>query len=205
MSVFMREFTRLTVQDGILYRLVTDDKGIDRQQLVIPKSRRREAIRGVHDDVGHPCCDSTLSLARQRFFWPFLASSIQKSCRECERYIRRKARTEKAPLEAILPSSPLELVCMDYLSVEADRGGIENILVITDHFTKYAIAVPTKDQKATTVAKALWENLICHYGYPQYLLSDQGQDFESKVIQKLCQMTAIKKIRTSHIIHAAME
>lgn len=50
---------------------------------------------------------------------------------------------------------PLELVCMDYLSLEPDSRDTRNILVITDHFTKFAVAVSTKDQKAKTVAKAL--------------------------------------------------
>lgn len=196
-NIYAREFEKLTLMDGVLYRMVTDDKNIDRQQLVVPSPHRHEAMVGIHDHVGHPCSNSSLSLARQRFFWPFMATSIQTHCRNCERCIRRKARKETAPMEAILPSAPLDLVCMDYLSLEPDKGGIGNVLVITDHFTKYSLAIPTKDQKATTVAKALWENLICHYGYPKHLLSDQGRDFESKVIKNLCELTGIKKIRTS--------
>ena len=38
---------------------------------------------------------------------------------------------------------------------------------MTDHFTKYAIAIPTANQKARTVAKALWGNRIVHYGFPE--------------------------------------
>ncbi len=48
----------------------------------------------------------------------------------------------------IQTSRPLELVCMDFLTVEPDNSNTKDILVITDHFTRYAIAVPTKDQKA---------------------------------------------------------
>ena len=62
--------------------------------------------------------------------------------------------SERAPLTNITTSQPLELVCMDYLSLETSKGGYPNILVITDHFTKYAVAVPTRHQTAKTVAEA---------------------------------------------------
>ena len=57
----------------------------------------------------------------------------------------------------IQTSRPMELVCMDFLSLEPDSHNTKDILVITDHFTKYAVAIPTRDQKARTVAKCLWE------------------------------------------------
>ena len=44
------------------------------------------------------------------------------------------------------------------------------MLVITDHFTKYAKAYPTKDQNAETVAKILWEHVIQQYGDPVRLI-----------------------------------
>lgn len=74
---------------------------------------------------------------------------------------------------------------MDFLSLEPDRTYTKDILVITDYFKKYAVAIPTSNQKAKTVAKCLWENFIVHYGVPERLHSDQGPDFESKTIKEL--------------------
>lgn len=89
-------------------------------------------------------------------------------------------------MESITTTYPLELICMDYLSLEPDSRDTRNILVLTDHFTKFAVAVPTRDQKVKTIAKTLWENFIIHYGFPSWLLSDQGRDFESRTIKELC-------------------
>ncbi|MGH0130392.1 UNVERIFIED_CONTAM: hypothetical protein FKN15_009195 [Acipenser sinensis] len=102
-----------------------------------------------------------------------------------------------APLVNIRSQRPMELVCMDFLSLESDSKGLSNILVITDHFTRYAQAFPTRDQRACTVAKVLWEKYFVHYGWPARIHSDQGRDFESRVIKELLQMLGVKKSRTS--------
>ena len=70
-------------------------------------------------------------------------------------------------------------------------------MIITDHFTCYAQAHVTSSQKAPIVAKTLWENLFVHYGFPEKILSDQGRNFESLLISELCELTQIKKLRTT--------
>jgi hypothetical protein len=44
---------------------------------------------------------------------------------------------------------------MDFTILEKSSDGRENVLVLTDVFTKFTHAIPTRDQKATTVAKVL--------------------------------------------------
>ena len=92
---------------------------------------------------------------------------------------------------------PLELVCMDYLTLEQSKGGLSNIPIITDHFTKYAMAIPTRNQTAKTTAKAFYHNFILHYGIPTRIHSDQGTNFESAIIKELCNLTGIEKTRAS--------
>ncbi|CAL9706791.1 unnamed protein product [Knipowitschia caucasica] len=68
---------------------------------------------------------------------------------------------------------------------------------MTDHFTKFALALPTPNQKSKTVARCLWDQFIVHYGIPERLHTDQGPDFEAKLIKDLCEISGIKKIRTT--------
>lgn len=125
--------------------------------------------------------------------WP-----IENKCKKCPRCLMRKGLPQRAaPLENIHATYPLELVCMDYLSIEPDSRDTRNALVLTDHFTKFAVAVPTRDQKVKTIAKALWENLIIPYGFPCRLLNDQGRDFQSKIVKELCALIGAKKVWTT--------
>ena len=63
----------------------------------------------------------------------------------------------KAPLCPIQAYTPLELVHVDFTSIETTMElnqplSAKNVLVLTNHFTRYAMAFVTKDQKAKTVA-----------------------------------------------------
>ena len=116
---------------------------------------------------------------------------------KCTRCLRRKTPSQVAPLQPIHVTQPLELVHMDYLSLELSKGNIENVLVITDHFTRYALAYPSKTQTAQATARILWDNLICHYGFPEKFISDQRRSFESDLIKELCKITVVKKLHTT--------
>ena len=123
--------------------------------------------------LGHQGTDRTTSLIKQRFFWPGMDSYIRERVRQCERCIKRKTpQNASAELVSIVSSAPLEIICLDYLSLERSKGGLENILVVTDHFSRYAQAFPTKYQTARTTARVLFDNFIVHYGFPARIHSD---------------------------------
>ena len=102
-----------------------------------------------------------------------------------------------AELVNITSSQPMALLCIDFLSLERSKGGHEHILVVTDHFTRYAQAFPTRNQLAKTTAKILFENFVVHYGFPARIHSDQGRNFESSLIKELCSLAGVHKSRTT--------
>lgn len=198
LRLFKREWDKLSVEQELLYRTLKLSDGRIRKQLVLPKQFHSFVLNSLHDQTGHLGCDKTYALVRDRFFWPRMKVDVESHCKTCERCIKRKTLPQKAaPLSHMHSSGPLDLVCIDFLSIEPDSRNVCNVLVVTDHFTRYAQAFPTRDQKAITVAKTLWERYFIHYGLPARIHSDQGRDFESQLVKEMLTMLGVKKSRTS--------
>ena len=192
-----RVFHQLNFKRGVLYRRATID-GQVRDQLVVPACYVKSVLTGLHDDVGHPGRDRTTSLVRDRFYWSGMSKDIEQWIRSCDRCVKRKTPANtRVPLVSIKTTQPLELVCMDFLTLEMSKGGYQYVLIITDHFTRYTQAVPCRNMTAKTTAEVVFNSFIVHYGMPQRIHSDQGPNFESKLIKELCSVAGIAKSRTT--------
>ena len=107
-------------------------------------------------------------------------TDVPKWVEECDRWPKFKTpNNQRAELVSITTTKPLEMLCVNFLTQEPPKGNIQNVLVLTDHFTKYAIAiaVPTKNQTAKTMADSIFNHFVVHYGLPQSLHSDQVTNF----------------------------
>ena len=74
---------------------------------------------------------------------------------------------------------------------------VKNVLVMTNHFTRYALVVVTKDQMAKMAVKVFYEHFIAVFGVPAKLLSDRGANFMSALVEELCSAFGIQKCRTT--------
>ena len=191
-----RHRKQLFFENDILYKSCKLPSGMVRQ-LVLPTSSRNDVLRALHDDMGHFGRDRVLDLVRSRFFWPSMKDDISRYISGCQNCLKRKKIHPIAELVTIETSSPMELVSMDFLGLEPSTGGYNNILVLTDHFTRYAMAIPTRNQLASTTAKALIDLFVNHYGMPQRLHSDKGANFIGKVISEMCKMLGIRRSTTT--------
>ena len=192
----LRHRRRLYTSDGVICRQREVD-GAATYPMLLPEEYQKIALGGCYDDVGHMGRDRTLSLLRERFYWPSMAEDVAVYVSQCDRCLRRKAIPQHAHLVNVTTTQPLDMICVDFLSSEPSKGGIENILVVTEHFTRYSQAFPTRNQTAKTTARVLFENYIIHYGFPARIHSDQGRNFESSTIRHLCDLAGVRKSHTT--------
>ena len=174
-----RHRNRLIRRHGLLYKKFFDiNVQEERMQFVLLRRYWSQALEACHDNVGHLGIERTLSLLRDRFYWPNMAQGVETHVKSCPRCLRFKKLPERATLNPIEATRSLELVHIDYLTTEALANSRHkrdvNELIVTDHFTRYAQAYVTPNQKAATVAKTLWDRFFVHYGFPEKILSDQG-------------------------------
>lgn len=197
---YLKHWEKLVTCNGVLYRVSKDQiTKAKRHQFVVPDSFKAEAPKGIHDLAGHQGQFRSLNLARLRFFWPHIDRDVKEYVRHCQRCVVSKANDPeaRAPLESIKTSAPLEIVCIDFWSAEGTKNKSVEILVVTDHFTRLAQAFPYRHQSAKQVAKKLWDNFFCVYGFPERIHSDQGASFESRLIRELLKISGVQKSHTT--------
>ena len=123
---------------------------------------------------------------------------VLKTCRCC---LQHEGSTPKAPLCPILATAPLDLLHVDFTTIETtmelDKSPrVANVLVFQDHFTKYVLVYVTPDQTVKTVTKFLYGGFISIFGALARLLSDRGTSFTSSIIQELCEILGIQRLQT---------
>ena len=195
----MRQWGRIVEKNGVLYRRIADPRLGEVLQLLLPSCLRDQVLQELHDRAGHQGAERTEQLIRGRCFWPSMHADVLGWTQKCDRCALAKIQPHKlrTPLGRLMATQPLEVVAMDFTMLEPSSDGRENVLVITDVFSKFTIAVPTRNQKAETVANVLVKEWFARYGVPQRLHSDNGRNFESAVIHELAKIYDIKRSHTT--------
>jgi len=135
----------------------------------------------------------------RKFYWPQMSrDSIRwvKSCLSCVK--RKTSRNWNQGLtEPTLAHHPFQVVGIDLVGKCLETAtGNKWILTIIDHFTRWPIAIPLPNRKATTIAQALYKHLICEHGLPLKILSDQGKELIGHALHYLYQRWGIKPAQT---------
>ena len=66
------------------------------------------------------------------------------------------------------------------------------LIVTIDYFTKWIEAEPTKTIIEAKIANFEWKNVVCRFGIPNIIISDNGKYFDNSKFQIFCQDLGIK-------------
>ena len=109
-SYMKKNFHQFKLVRGVLYRQYRHN-GDEKDQLVLPAVYFEKVLNAVHNEMGHSGRDRTLSILKDRFFWPGMTVDVDHWIKKCDRCLKRKSSVNiRAPLVNITTNYPLEMV-----------------------------------------------------------------------------------------------
>ena len=136
LKMLYRQRKILFVKEDILYRKVQDPKMGNLKQIVVPQVLKSKMLESCHDQHGHSGLERTLAVLRSRCYWYSMESDVKRHIDNCVRCVLSKPVKVTTPLGNILASKPLEVLAIDFTLMDKATDGRENVLVLTDSFTK---------------------------------------------------------------------
>jgi hypothetical protein len=191
---------QFVIINGVLYKKSFNPHKNNRR-IVLPKHLHNEIMSALHDPPlsGHLGRNKTLNRINSRFYWDKMKDDIFEyvdSCIKCQTIKRKPNR--RAQLQHIKASKPFQILGIDVSGpFTTTNAGNTYIITAICYFSKFCISKAIKDFTATTTAKFIFEEIICKYGVPEQILTDQGRNFEAELIKHLCLFLGVDKLRTT--------
>ena len=202
-AAYVKAKEHLLIKNGLLYQKIWQGQAEETVfQFAVPQRHRGATLDGCHQEAAHQGQHHSIALMQECFWWPGLTHDLRNRIKKCSHCRKYEAAPPVVPMKPLTCSGPGELLHVDFTSIEEtvplkEDPVIRNVLVLQDHFSKYAVAYVVKDQTARTTAKTLRIGYFRLFGAPTYLVSDQRKAFTGHVITHLCELYGVQKLRTS--------
>jgi ribonuclease HI len=166
--------------------------------LCVGEQESQRILKEIHDgSCGNHIGGRSLAgkVIKASFFWPTIlqdASSYVRSCDSCTRHANLH-HAPGEPLKTVMSPWPFYMWGVDILGpFPAAQHQVKFLLVAVDYFTKWIEAEPVATISAEKVKKIYWQKLICRFGIPKYIVSDNGTQFTSEAVIKFCEEKGIR-------------
>ncbi|CAB0043071.1 unnamed protein product, partial [Trichogramma brassicae] len=182
------------VIDGLSLVCVEQRNGL---KPYLPESLRRQAFDTAHT-LSHPSGRATVKRVALLYFWPSMSKDIVRWAKQCvpcqQSKVHRHNRAELGNF--VTPDGRFDHVHIDIVKMPLHQG-FQNCLTMIDRYTRWPQAIPIGDMSAQTVAKAFFHGWISFFGTPLTITTDQGAQFEGKLLAQLCKLVGAKHVHTS--------
>lgn len=171
-----------TLIDDRLYR-----KTINGNRLVVPAMARWKIVQMHHDEIGHVGLNRCMDLIKATYWFPKMTRFIRKyvlSCLHCA-YGKGEHGKKEGKLHPIpKPTEPMRVIHIDHLGPFCKtKKGQAYMLVMTDSFSKFVIAEPTRTVNSVETIRVL-KQIFGLFGYPDRVITDHGKAFTSRYFKK---------------------
>ena len=202
---FMQKEGRLYLnKDGVVAckRREEDKVPYKYNAIVLPQLYQTELLFRSHDQMGHQGIDKvyqrSLSKCFHPFEWPGRKKACEKwvtACLSCQQV--KDPRKLRLPLKSIESSEFNEVVQIDHQKICMTDSGYNQVLVMINHFTKYAEAVPCITLSAEETCDHLINTWIARHGCPMTFQSDNGTAFVGELTKELMRRSQVAQAHST--------
>lgn len=171
-----------------------------RERIYVPPDEelRADIIKAHHDTpiAGHPGRYKTQELITRTYWWPGIRRDVTRyveGCQACQR-VKYHRESPHAPLQPNeVPTSPFEVISMDFIGPLPECEGYDMVLNVNDHFSRRVICIPCRqDTTSEDLAQLLIDHVYSEHGLPRKIISDRGSVFVSNFTRALMDKLGIQ-------------
>ena len=190
------------MRNGILYRrFYSTDGTVSHLQLIVPRVLRDTFLKLVHEGAGgHFAIRRTQDQVQRRAYWPGWRQSVECYIRRCLTCAQCQASKPKrqGSLQSFGANGPADRYCIDLVGpYPRTKRGKKYILTVLDAYTRHLTTIALAEKSAPVVARALVNEVFMKLGYPRSLLSDLGTEFQNQILDGICRLMGVHKLKTT--------
>ena len=209
-TVFKMQCEDYVLVNGLLFKIRygKEDKGEPSMVLCIPEKYIPTVLYQYHTPLlaGHPGVIKLYDTIKQRYYFPGMFNLVREfveCCLECQ---SMKGKTDGPRIQYAripLDTRTMARMSMDIKEMPESELGFRHILVCVCEFTNWMKTIPLADQKAQTIAMALYFKICCEYGTPKAIICDEAPAFQSVALQEYFKALNIQPIYISPMNHGS--
>ena len=172
--------------DGLLYRYGMSEEGEVKNLLAVPESKRVPLLKSMHY-LNHRGADKLHRAVSKHYYWPSMGRMCQQVVATCEICAARVSVPLQRAVTGTIPtpSKPFEVIHIDHKGPLPKSGGeYLHVLVVVCALTRFAILIPTKGTTALETLQLLLARVVCYFGRPQVLVTDNGPAFKNELMKE---------------------
>ena len=192
--------TKFFLNGDVLYKRNHDMvllRCVDKHEADLLIKEIHEGSFGTHAN-GHAMARKIL---RAGYYWMTMESdcfNYARKCHKCQIYAD-KVHVPPTPLNVMAAPWPFSMWGIDMIGPIEPRAsnGHRFILVAIDYFTKWVEAISYANVTKQVVVRFIKKEIICRYGLPNKIITDNGTNLNNKMMKELCESYKIEHHNSS--------
>ena len=149
--------------------------------------------------AGHFSGNRLFATLSRHWWWETLYRDCIAFCKNCAKcvMVSGSGRIQRPLLHPIPVQKSFQIMAVDIMEFPVTERGNRYVIVFQDFLTKWSMVFPAPDQKTVRIARLLAKEIVPLFGVPDALLSDQGTNLLSHLMQDVCKLLCVTKLNTT--------